>query len=73
MEDGDDELSASLDAMTFICSVFEERIIPALKLFGLLYFEYGKNRDEYFIRHCWGIEWFSVTGFGKKIFKAVGI
>jgi len=55
----------------FIMGVFAERIMPALKLFGLLDFGYAKDRNEYFVRHGVGIELFSVTELGKKIFDVL--
>jgi len=67
----EDELTGSLMATDFVYSVFDERIAPALKLLGILDFEYKKDRDEYFVRHGLGIEWFAITQFGKKIFKAL--
>jgi hypothetical protein len=51
--------------------VFGERIMPALKFFGLLDFGFTKERDEYIVRHGLGIEWFSITKFGKKIFRVL--
>ncbi len=54
--------------MNFLATIiFAERIVPALKLFGLLDFGYEKERDEYAVRHGGGIEWFSVTTHGGKI------
>jgi hypothetical protein len=67
----EDELTVSLIATDFVYSVFDERIAPALKLFGLLDFGYKKGRDEYFVRHGLGIEWFIITQFGKKIFVGI--
>ncbi|MHC1600299.1 MAG: site-specific integrase [Candidatus Methanospirareceae archaeon] len=52
----------------FILGVFAERIMPALKLFGLLDFGFAEERDEYFVRHGLGIAWFSVSELGRKIF-----
>ncbi|HUV02472.1 MAG TPA: site-specific integrase [Desulfobacteria bacterium] len=51
--------------------VFGERIMPALKLFRLLDFGFTIERDKYFVRHGVGIEWFSITKFGKKIFRVL--
>ncbi|MGB2842622.1 MAG: site-specific integrase [Halobacteriota archaeon] len=65
----EDELEGYWMMAEFILSVFTERIMPALKLFGLLDFGYEKDRDEYFVRHGLGIEWFSVTNLGKMIFE----
>jgi len=65
----EDELEGYWAMAEFILSVFTERIMPALKLFGLLDFGYEKDRDEYFVRHGLGIEWFSVTNLGKMIFE----
>ncbi len=71
LQNTEDELEGYWAMTEFILSVFAERIMPALKLFGLLDFGYEKDRDEYFVRHGWGIEWFSVTNLGKKIFEAL--
>ncbi|MCK4476112.1 MAG: DUF447 family protein, partial [Methanophagales archaeon] len=65
----EDELILPLMTIDFVYSVFDERIVPALKLFGLLDFEYKKDRNKYLVNRGWGIEWFAVTQFGKKIFK----
>ncbi len=65
----EDELDIFIIAAVFVYSVFDERIAPALKLFGLLDFEYKKDRDKYLVNRGWGIEWFAITQFGKKIFK----
>ncbi|MBN1762872.1 MAG: site-specific integrase [Methanomicrobia archaeon] len=51
--------------------VFGERIMQALTLFGLLDFGFTKERDNYFVRHGVGIEWFSITKFGKKLFRVL--
>jgi hypothetical protein len=67
----EDELDIIMMATNFVYSVFDERIAPALKLFGLLDFEYKKDRDKYLVNRGWGIEWFAITQFGKKIFKAL--
>lgn len=67
----EDEFEIHFMMTVFTLSVFTERIMPALKLFGLLDFGYEKDRDEYSLRHGWGIEWFAITQFGKKIFKAL--
>ncbi len=45
--------------------------MPALKSFGLLDFDYMKEREEYAINHGWGIEWFSITTLGVKILREV--
>jgi hypothetical protein len=58
-------------AAEIMIGVFGERIMPALKLFGLLDFGFTKERDNYFVRHGVGIEWFSTTKFGKKIFRVL--
>ncbi len=71
LENTEDELEGYWAMTEFILSVFAERIMPALKLFGLLDFGYEKDRDEYFVRHGLGIEWFSVTNLGKKIFEVL--
>ncbi len=52
-------------------SIFAERIMPALKSFGLLDFGYTKEREEYAIKRGWGIEWFSITTLGGKILEGV--
>jgi len=67
----EDELDIIMMATNFVYSVFDERIAPALKLFGLLDFEYKKDRDKYLVNRGGGIEWFAITQFGKKIFKAL--
>jgi hypothetical protein len=51
--------------------VFDGRIVPALKLFGLLDFGYEKDRKEYLVNRGLGIEWFAITKRGKKIFTAL--
>jgi hypothetical protein len=43
----EDELSVLIGAANFVCSVFDERIVPALKLFGLLDFGYEKDRKGF--------------------------
>ncbi len=50
-----------------VINIFTERIMPALKSFGLLDFDYMKERKEYAVNHGWGIEWFSITTLGGKI------
>ena len=67
----EDELDIIMMATNFVYSVFDERIAPALKLFWLLDFEYKKDRDKYLVNRGGGIEWFAITQFGKKIFKAL--
>ena len=67
----EDELEGYWSMAEFTLSVFVERIMPALKLFGLIDFGYEKDRDEYFVRHGLGIEWFSITEFGKMIFEVL--
>ena len=66
-----DEVEDYFIVKVFFLIVFTERIMPALKLFGLLDFGYEKDRDEYSLRHGWGIEGFAITQLGKKIFKAL--
>jgi hypothetical protein len=51
--------------------VFDGRIVPALKLFGLLDFGYEKARKEYLVNRGLGIEWFAITKLGKKIFGGI--
>nr|QNO51097.1 tyrosine recombinase XerC [Methanosarcinales archaeon ANME-1 ERB6]QNO53790.1 tyrosine recombinase XerC [Methanosarcinales archaeon ANME-1 ERB6] len=67
----EDELDIIMMATNFVYSVFDERIAPALKVFGLLDFEYKKDRDKYLVNRGRGIEWFTITQFGKKIFKTL--
>ena len=67
----EDEFEGYCLMAEFALSVFVERIMPALKLFGLLDFWYAKDRDEYFVRHGLGIEWFAITQLGKKIFEGI--
>ena len=63
-----DEISEICPPITFLSiNIFAERIMPALKLFGLLDFGYTKERTEYAIKRGWGIEWFSITTLGGKI------
>ena len=71
--------NVGIDAISEICppinflaiSIFAERIMPALKSFGLLDFGYTKERNEYAIKRGWGIEWFSTTMLGRKILGGV--
>lgn len=55
----------------FILGVFAERIMPALKLFGLIDFGFDESRDDYFVRQGVGITWFSVSALGTKLFGAL--
>ena len=65
---GIDEIFEICPPITFLSiNIFAERIMPALKLFGLLDFGYTKERTEYAIKRGWGIEWFSITTLGGKI------
>ena len=48
-------------------SIFAERIMPALKSFGILDFGYAREREECVIKRGWGIEWFSITPLGGKM------
>ena len=68
---GMDEMDAYPPINFLAISIFAERIMPALKLFGLLDFGYKKERDEYAVQHGWGIEWFSITTHGGKILGSV--
>jgi hypothetical protein len=68
---GMDEIEAYPPINFLAISIFAERIMPALKLFGLLDFGYKKERDEYAVQHGWGIEWFSITTPGGKILGSV--
>jgi hypothetical protein len=69
---GMDEISEVYPPINFLSiNIFAERIMPALKLFGLLDFGYTKERTEYAINHGWGIEWFSITTLGGKILGGV--
>jgi len=67
----EDELEGYWTMAEFTLSVFVERIMPALKLFGLLDFGFAEDRDEYFVRHGLGIAWFSVSELGKMIFEVL--
>ena len=67
----EDEYTVLLMAVNFVCSVFDERIVPALKLFRLLDFGYEKDRKEYAVNHGCGIEWFAITKLGKTIFGSI--
>jgi hypothetical protein len=67
----EDELSLIIGVAVYLFSVFEERIAPALKLFGLLDFGFKKDRKEYLVNHGLGIEWFTITKLGKKIFQGI--
>ena len=72
MADTEDKVVGYIMVMgEFAMSVFAERIMPALKLFGLLEFGFAKDRDEYFVRHGLGIAGFSVSELGKKIFDVL--
>lgn len=65
----EDEFIDSMILMAdFIVGVFAERIMPALKFFRLLDFSFPAGRDEYSVRHGYGIAWFSISELGKKIF-----
>ncbi|MEA1895003.1 MAG: site-specific integrase [Euryarchaeota archaeon] len=70
--EGVDDISEVYLSINFlVINVFAERIMPALKSFGILDFGYMKEREEYAINHGWGIEWFSMTTLGGKILGAV--
>ena len=73
MEQGnaEDVLTLLLPGAKFLYGVFDARIVPALKLFGLLDFGYKKDRKEYLVNLGWGIEWFAITKLGKKIFRGI--
>ena len=73
MEHGDaeDMLNLLLPGAKLVYGVFDGRIVPALKLFGLLDFGYEKDRKEYLVNRGLGIEWFAITKLGKKIFTAL--
>ena len=73
MEQGnaEDVLTLLLPGAKFLYGVFDGRIVPALKLFGLLDFGYKKDRKEYLVNQGWGIEWFAITKLGKKIFRGI--
>ncbi len=71
LADTEDEFEGYSIMAEFALSVFAERIMPALRLFGLLDFGYAEDRDEYFVRHGLGIAWFSVSELGKKIFEVL--
>ena len=69
---GIDEISEIYPPINFLAiNIFAERIMPALKSFGILDFGYTKERTEYAINHGWGIEWFSITTLGGKILGGV--
>jgi hypothetical protein len=69
---GIDDISEVYPPINFlVINIFAERIMPALKSFGILDFGYMKERAEYAINHGWGIEWFSMTTLGGKILGAV--
>ncbi|NOR78870.1 MAG: hypothetical protein GQ523_10780 [Methanophagales archaeon] len=67
----EDELSLIIGVAVYLFSVFEERIVPALTIFGLLNFGFKKDRKEYLVNHGLGIEWFTITKLGKKIFQGI--
>jgi hypothetical protein len=67
----EDELSLIIGVAVYLFSVFEERIVPALTIFGLLDFGFKKDRKEYLVNHGLGIEWFTITKLGKKIFPGI--
>ncbi len=73
MEHGDveDMLNLLLPGAELLYGVFDGRIVPALKLFGLLDFGYDKDREEYMVSRGWGIEWFAITKQGQKIFRGI--
>ena len=69
---GIDEIPEVYPPISFLAiNIFAERIMPALKSFGLLDFGYTKEREEYVIKRGWGIEWFSITTLGGKILGEV--
>lgn len=70
-ESAEDELSSIIGAVVYLFSVFEERIFPALTIFGLLDFGFKKDRRAYLVNRGWGIEWFTVTQLGEKIFRGI--
>ena len=65
----EDESDVFIMAARFFYSVFDLRILPALKSFGLLDFEYKKDRKEQSVNRGWGIEWFAITKRGEKLFR----
>ncbi len=67
----EDELSVFLMAASFVYTAFDVRIVPALKLFGLLNFGFEKDRKDHLVKRGWGIEWFAITKLGGKIFRAI--
>lgn len=70
--EGIDEISEAYPPISFLSiNIFAERIMPALKSFGLLDFGYTREREEYAIKRGWGIEWFSITPLGEKILGGV--
>ncbi|RCV65405.1 Site-specific recombinase XerD [Methanophagales archaeon] len=68
----EDELSLIIGVAVYLFSVFEARIVPALTIFGLLDFGFEKDRKEYLVNHGLGIEWFTITKLGQKIFRGIG-
>jgi len=63
------EVNPLMNFITMI--IFTGRIMPELKLFGLLDLGYGKEQGEYATRHDLGLEWFSVTTLGGTIFRGM--
>jgi hypothetical protein len=69
---GIDDIHEAYPPISFLAvNIFVDRIVPALKLFGILDFGYTRERTEYAINHGWGIEWFSITPLGGKILGGV--
>lgn len=52
---------AGLTAQLLMDDVLESRIFPLLKEFDLVGFTYEKERDEWQIRHGWGIETYEIS------------
>ena len=63
---------AGMTTQLLMDDVLESRIFPLLKDFGLVDFSYEKERDDWKIRHGWGIETYEVSKLGQKIFKSIG-
>lgn len=63
---------AELTSGIFMDDVLETRIFPLLKDFGLVSFQYKKKREDWMLRRGWGIETYSITELGMKIFRSIG-
>ena len=54
----------------FFKFLYEKRKIEKEQLGDILDFGFAEDRDEYFMRHGLGVEWFTITQLRKKTFKA---